>query len=373
VAPKKEPTKRKNRPNKAGGAKIARPRAHKKNPHTPNRPRISPLIVGLGASAGGLDAFKTFFEKMPADSGMAFVLVQHLSPDHKSALADILSKATAMPVIEAEDSASITGNHVYVIPPDATLTIKNRELRVARPAPPRERRKPIDSFFDSLAEDQGENAVCIILSGTGSDGALGLKAIKESGGLTLAQAGVDHAAMSGMPQSAAATGFVDEVLPVEEMPAKLLDYQQHLRSVAWKKGSDGTRGDMAEHLAKISALLRAKLGHDFSKYKEKTMARRIQRRMQVLQIDSVPAYIARLKEEPLQLELLFRELLIGVTQFFRDPDAFAALQTKAIPRLLQNKSGDEPIRIWVPGCATGEEVYSLAILVKEAIERRGRL
>ncbi len=309
---------------------------------------------------------------MPADSGMAFVLVQHLSPDHKSALADILGKAAAMPVIEAKNGASVTANNVYVIPPDATLTIKDCELRVARPAPPRERRKPIDTFFDLLAEDQSENAVCIILSGTGSDGALGLKAIKESGGLTLAQAGVNHAAMSGMPQSAAATGFVDEVLPVEEMPAKLLDYQQHLRSVASKKGNDGTRGDMAEHLAKISALLRAKLGHDFSKYKEKTMARRIQRRMQVLQIASVPAYVARLKEDPLQLELLFRELLIGVTQFFRDPDAFAALQTEAIPGLLQNKSADEPIRIWVPGCATGEEVFSIAILVKETIERQAQ-
>jgi two-component system, chemotaxis family, CheB/CheR fusion protein len=371
VASKSQATKRKNRPNKAGGAKVARPPARSKNPRASNRSRTSPLIVGLGASAGGLDAFKTFFENMPADSGMAFVLVQHLSPDHKSALADILSKAAAMPVVEAEDGASVTGNHVYVIPPDATLTIKNHKLRVVRPAPPRERRKPIDTFFDSLAEDQGENAVCIILSGTGSDGALGLKAIKESGGLTLAQAGVDHAAMSGMPQSAAATGFVDEVLPVEEMPAKLLHYQRHLRSVASKKDSDGTRGDTAEHLAKISALLRTKLGHDFSKYKEKTMARRIQRRMQVLQIDSVPAYIARLKEEPFQLELLFRELLIGVTEFFRDPNSFAALQSEAIPRLLQNKSPDEQIRIWVPGCATGEEVYSIAILTREAIERHG--
>jgi len=371
VAAKRDTRTPDSRPSNNHRAKVARTADRKKKPRSSSRGPTSPLIVGLGASAGGLIAFQTFFENMPVDTGMAFVLVQHLSPDHKSALADILSKITAMRVIETEGGETVAGNQVYVIPPDATLTIENGMLWVARPAPPRERRRPIDTFFDSLAHDQGEKAVCIILSGTGSDGALGLKAIKESGGLTLAQAEFDHSAMSGMPQSAAATGFVDEVLPVEKMPEKLLDYQQHLRSVASKKDSDGTRDDMTEHLAKISTLLRARLGHDFSKYKEKTMARRIQRRMQVLQIDAVPAYIARLREEPLQLELLFRELLIGVTQFFRDPNAFAALQTH-IPGLLENKGTDDPLRIWVPGCATGEEVYSIAILVKEAIEKRGQ-
>jgi two-component system, chemotaxis family, CheB/CheR fusion protein len=328
------------------------------------------LIVGIGASAGGLSAFKSFLSNTPSDSGMAFILVQHLSPDHKSLLTDLLGRSTDMPVLEAEDGMPVEANRVFVIPPDATLTVKDRRLVIERPAPPRERRRPIDTFFSSLAEDQGENAVCVVLAGTGSDGALGLKQIKENGGLTLAQAEFDHTAMSGMPHSAAATGLVDHVLPVEEMPAKLLDYQRHLRQVSGHKDGDGTRNDAAEHLATIIALLRIKIGHDFSKYKEKTLVRRIQRRMQVLQTDTVPSYIARLREDPLQVEALFRELLIGVTQFFRDPDAFDALGAAIEKFIPQNNAGEE-IRVWVPACATGEEAYSIAILLKESMEKQG--
>ncbi|UVK42002.1 PAS domain-containing protein [Mesorhizobium sp. AR07] len=329
------------------------------------------LIVGIGASAGGLSAFTSFFANMPTDGGMAFVLVQHLAPDHRSMLADILGKVTAMKVVEAEDGMPVAANAVYVIPPNATLTFKAGRLRVSRPAPPREHRRPIDTFFFSLAQDQGENAVCIILAGTGSDGTLGLKAIKENGGLTLAQAEYDHMAMSGMPHSAAATGLVDAVMAVEDMPAKLLSYKGHLLVVAPVKGEDGTRQDMAAHLKTISKLLHTRIGHDFSMYKENTLIRRIQRRMQVLQIDKVPAYITLLKKEPDQLELLFREFLIGVTHFFRDPQAFEALERIAIPKLLEDKGASDAIRIWVPGCSTGEEVYSIAILAKEEAERRG--
>jgi two-component system CheB/CheR fusion protein len=329
------------------------------------------LTVGIGASAGGLVAYTTFFEHMPADSGMAFVLVQHLAPDHQSMLSEILGKVTGMPVIEAEDMAPVEPNTVYVIPPNATLTIEHSTLRVSRPAPPREHRKPIDTFFYSLAEDQGENAVCVILSGTGSDGTLGLKAIKENGGFTLAQADSDQTAMSGMPHSAVATGLVDEVLAVEDMPAKLIDYRRHLESVAPRKDGDGVRPETAEHLGAISKLLNAKLGHDFSDYKTNTLARRIQRRMQVLQIADVPAYVALLKKQPREPGLLFLEFLIGVTRFFRDPAAFAALETSVIPKLLQNRGADEAVRIWVPGCSTGEEVYSIAILLREAMERQG--
>jgi two-component system, chemotaxis family, CheB/CheR fusion protein len=328
------------------------------------------LIVGIGASAGGLTAFKSFLSNVPSDSGMAFVLVQHLSPDYKSMLADLLGMSTDMPVLEAEDGMAVEPNRVFVIPPDSTLTMKDRRLRLERPAPPRERRRPIDTFFSSLAEDQGENAVCIVLSGTGSDGALGLKQVKESGGLTLAQAEFDHTAMSGMPHSAAATGLVDYVLPVEEMPAKLLEYQRHLRQVSDHKDGDGTRNDTLEHLPTIIALLRIKIGHDFSKYKEKTLVRRIQRRMQVLHTDTVPSYIARLRDDPVQLELLFRELLIGVTQFFRDPEAFDVLG-EAIDKIIARKSEGEELRVWVPACATGEEAYSIAILLKEAMEKKG--
>jgi two-component system CheB/CheR fusion protein len=324
------------------------------------------LVVGLGASAGGLDAFKTFFAKMPPRSGMAFVLVQHLDPLHKSLLVELLGKQTAMPVLQAEDGMAVAADHVFVIPPNATLTIEAGILRVATPAPPREHRRPIDVFFSSLAEDQKENAVCVILSGTGSDGSLGLRTIKEHGGFTLAQAGFDERALLGMPSSAAATGLVDEVLPVERMPARLIAHGQHLHDMGARKAPDGTRLDASEHLTKICALLRARLGHDFSEYKEKTLVRRIQRRMQVLQLDDVPAYIERLREEPAQLDLLFRDLLIGVTQFFRDPEAFAALEREVIAKLAAHKNGDE-IRMWVAGCATGEEAYSIAILLKEAM------
>jgi two-component system, chemotaxis family, CheB/CheR fusion protein len=249
------------------------------------------LIVGVGASAGGLAAFSSFLAAMPPHSGMAFVLIQHLSPQHKSMLSDLLARATRMVVLEADDGVPVAADHVYVIPPDATLTIQHRRIRIARPAPPRERRRPIDTFFFSLAEDQGENAICIVLAGTGTDGSLGLKTIKESGGLTIAQAQFDHSAMSGMPQSAAATGLVDHVLTVEDMPARLLGYRDHLRQVAAKKDGDGVRHDAAEHLAAITALLRIRTDHDFGKYKAATIVRRVQRRMQVLQIDAMAAYV----------------------------------------------------------------------------------
>lgn len=332
---------------------------------------VHPLLVGIGASAGGLNAFRAFLKHMPADSGMSFVLIQHLAPNHKSIMAELLSKTTDMTVVEAKDGEAVAPNTVYVIPPDTTLTMAGRTLRVVQPAPPRERRRPIDTFFSSLAEELGENAVCIVLSGTGSDGTMGLKTIKEHGGLAMAQAEIDHAAMSGMPHSAVATGLVDEVLPVEQMPAKLIEYQMHMRRVAVHKDGDGTRRDAAEYIAKISALLRSRLGHDFSKYKEKTLVRRIQRRMQVLRIDTMPDYLARLKEEPYEVELLFREFLIGVTHFFRDPAAFTALE-RALLKLVESKDADGHVRIWVPACASGEEAYSIAILATELMERTGR-
>lgn len=329
------------------------------------------LIVGIGASAGGLEAFTTFFANMPADSGMAFVLVQHLDPHHKSMLVDLLGRHTKMNVTEAIDGVDVAANRIFIIPPNATLTISDGALRVSHPAPPREHRRPIDTFFASLAEDQEECAVCIVLSGTGSDGSLGLRKVKEHGGLSLAQADADATAMSGMPQSAVATGLVDHIMLVAQMPALLMDYQQHLNKVAPHKDVDGNRSDTSAHLAAICALLRTGTGHDFSQYKHSTLLRRIQRRMQVLRIDTVPEFITRLRKEPRQGDLLFREFLIGVTQFFRDPQAFDALHASVIPKLLEHKGADDPIRIWVPACATGEEVYSIAILVREAMERHG--
>ena len=325
------------------------------------------LIVGIGASAGGLEAFKAFLAHMPADNDLAFVLVQHLAPDHTSLLAELLGHVTRMPVVEAVDGTRVKPRHVYVIPPNATLTITDRTLKVCRPAPPREHRWPINTFFNSLAQDQGDRAVCVVLAGTGSDGSQGLRAVKEHGGLALAQSGFDDEALSGMPASAVATGLVDAVLPVAEMPARLLAYQKHMLAAHQHHDADGVRDDVAEHLKTICALVRADVGHDFSQYKEKTLMRRIQRRMLVTQAETVPAYIDYLRQHASEHELLFREFLIGVTEFFRDPAAYEALRTIAIPSILADKGNADELRVWVPGCATGEEAYSIAITLREAM------
>ena len=335
----------------------------------PSKPQATPpsLVVGIGASAGGLAAFKTFLANTPADTGMAFILVQHLDPHHKSLLVELLGASAAIPVMVAAHGMAVRKNCVFVIPPDATLTIKDRILSVVSPAPPRELRRPIDTFLSSLAEDCGDKAVGIVLSGVGSDGSLGVGKIKEHGGVTLAQAEFDHVAQGGMPRSAADTGMVDHVVPVEDMPGLLIDHQQYLGVVEKRKDGNGTRTDVRQHLAAITGLLRASINHDFSGYKESSLIRRIQRRMQVLHIDDVPGYIERLKADHGELEALFNDLLISVTQFFRDPDAFEALRRIALAALVSSKAAGAPIRIWVPGCATGEEVYSIAILLSECI------
>ena len=322
-----------------------------------------PLIVAIGASAGGLKAFQTFFAAMPADCGMAFVLVQHLDPHYQSMLVDILARAIAMPVIEAGEGMRVDPETIYVIPPDATLSITGGVLRVERPAPSRLHRWPINTFFSALAEDQGEKAVGIVLSGVGNDGAAGVTAIKAYGGLTIAQSEYDHVAMSGMPENATATGYVDFVLSIAEMPERLIRYRRHLR--------EGRKANIEESLPVIISLLHARLGHDFAGYKTSTILRRIQRRMQVQGLDSVDEFIDRLRRDPGQLDLLFAEMLIGVTQFMRDPAAFAALRGAAFPGLFEGKRDSDQIRVWVPGCSTGEEVYSLAILLREAAEQAG--
>ncbi len=327
------------------------------------------LVVGIGASAGGLDAFRAFFSKTPVDIGMAFVIVQHLDPDYDSALVAIVAGYTAMPVRLAEDGMAVHPNQVYVIPPDAILTVEHGLLRTSSPAPPVARRTSVNTFLTSLAEDQGENAVGVILSGFGSDGALGIAAIKEHGGLTLSQAEFDHHAKSGMPQSAASSGFVDHVLSVEDMPDALLNYRRHRAICDAVKGPEGIRQDLPSHLATICAVLHSRLGRDFSQYKTGTLMRRIQRRMHVLQTDQVPAYIEQLRTLPTEAELLFREMLISVTRFFRDREVFETLEAKIMPGLLAEPRNTDPIRVWVAGCATGEEAYSLAILLTECLDR----
>lgn len=305
---------------------------------------------------------------MPPDSGIACILVQHLDPDHPSLLVELLAAHSRIPVVAAEDGAVVTADHVYVIPPNATLTIRGGILHVERPAPPRENRRPIDTFFQSLADDQGDCAASIVLAGVGSDGTQGLRAIKAAGGLTLAQAEHDETALSGMPMSAVATGLVDHVITADAMPAKLIDHLQSLEATAGWRTSHGTAEDWPRYLTEIAAVLRGAIGHDFTDYKHSTLIRRVQRRMQALGINDVPTYIAALKAGPQEPDLLFRDLLIGVTQFFRDPEAFAALAATVIPPLLADRDPEAPIRVWVAGCASGEEVYSIAILLQEAID-----
>jgi two-component system CheB/CheR fusion protein len=326
------------------------------------------LVVGIGASAGGLEAYRALFSAMPPDTGMSFVLVQHLDPNHVSALPEILRRSTRMAVSEAKNGDRVAPNHIHIVPPNATLTIKAGILQVSTPASLPARRASVDIFLSSLAEDRGENAVGIILSGFGSDGRLGMEAIKERGGLTLAQGDFDHAAQAGMPESAAAAGFVDHVLPVEKMPEVLQDYLTYRSRIDPAKDSQGLRQDMGEHLNAICAILDNRLGRDFSQYKTNTLLRRIQRRMQVLRIDDVADYVEKLRERADEPGLLFQELLIRVTRFFRDPAAFEALAER-LPALIARENGRDAIRVWVPGCATGEEAYSIAILLKEAMLR----
>ncbi len=321
-------------------------------------------VVGIGASAGGIPALKRFFSSAPPDGNIAFVVVMHLAPGRESVLGDIVGRFSPLPTDVVDGETAVEPGHVYVIPPDAALTLEDGHLLTARPGSGVGPRGPVDGFLASLAADRGENAACVILSGTGSDGTQGLRAIKEHGGLALAQEAAEY---DGMMRSAVATGLVDFVLPAEEMAGKLHDYFGHLRETAPRKDGDGLRREVASHLPAICALLRARTGHDFSEYKDSTIIRRIQRRMQVLQRETPEAYLERLKTEPREIDLLFHDLLIGVTSFFRDPLAFEALDREVITPLMENVGPDTAIRVWVPGCSTGEEAYSIAMLLHERL------
>lgn len=253
-------------------------------------------IIGIGTSAGGIEALQKLLPAVLADSGLGYVVIMHLSPEHESALAEILSRSAKLNVATIKNGVAVEPNHVYVAPPNSTVTMDKGKLSLSKAEGPRGLMPTsIDSFLVSLAEDQGENAACVILSGVGSDGTLGLRAIKEHGGLTLAQA---HAEYEGMMRSAVSTGLVDFVLPAEQMAAKLVDHFRHLDVVIAKKGPDGAIKETTDYLVQICAVLRARTGHDFSGYKDKTMIRRVQRRMQVLQIDEVPQFLERLRKEP---------------------------------------------------------------------------
>ena len=353
--------KRKVSPKPRPVQKLSNPRRHQSD-GTDNL-----LITAWGASSGGLEALEQCFKHLPDDSGMAFVIVQHLAPDHTApdhtgALPELLARCTQMRVEQARNNVEVAPNRVYIIPPETTLTIEGRKLRVARPAEPRGKRTPIDSFFRSLARERGENAVCILLSGTGTDGTLGLREIKENGGMAMAQT-LESASYHAILRSAIETGLVDHILPVEEMPGKLLEYAAHLRSLSSKPNA--FQEQIGTHLGKIHLLLQRRTGHDFSHYKESTIARRLERRMKAVQIDTVEQYAQTLERQPEEADRLFKDLLIGVTQFFRDPGAFEALGRKVIPKLFEGKDSTGEVRAAVIGCASGEEAYSIAMLLHD--------
>ena len=332
-------------------------------------------VVGIGASAGGVPALLRFFENMPQNTGMAFVVILHLSPKHESSADQILQRVTHMPVVQVVQTVEIEADHVYVIPPNRHLAMVDGVLGVTPLDRPRGSHIAIDLFFRTLAEVHRERAVAIVMSGTGSDGAVGLTRIKEQGGVTIAQLPAD-AEHEGMPQAAIATGIVDFVLPVVDMPQKLIDLWQNARIIELPPSGDG-EGPIAhlpqqntvelaeEALQRVVFLLLNRTGHDFKQYKRATVLRRIERRMQVRSVHTLPDYCSLLESDPRECHALLDDMLIGVTNFFRDREAFETVEREIIPELFKDKTPADEVRVWVAACSTGEEAYSLAMLLDD--------
>lgn len=327
-------------------------------------------VIGIGASAGGLEALQDFFVHLPTPSECAFVVIVHLPHDHISLLPELLQRQTQIPVLTIEDGMAIAPNHIYVAPPSKDLAVFKNCFQLLDAIQSPGLHLPIDFFLQALAREKQSYAGCVILSGTGSDGTQGLKAIKAEGGVALVQ---DEASarFTGMPHSAAGTGFADHIVPPSRMPEIIGQYFQHaFRLFAGEVGPASlSHGEM---LRKIWAILRIRTGHDFSLYKKNTFLRRIERRLALQKIDDLSHYIKVLRQDPLEVDRLFQDLLIGVTNFFRDPEAFAALENKILPKVLANFPGDQTFRVWVPACSSGEEAYSIAIALKECLEALGR-
>lgn len=326
-------------------------------------------IVALGASAGGLEALNQFFDNVPANINLVFVVVQHLSPDHESHMVEILAKHTLMEVHEAQDGMKVEANNVYLIPPKKEMTIFHDKLFLKD----REQNKahlslPIDKFFRSLAQDQRQKAIGIILSGTGSDGTRGIRAVKEENGLVMVQE-PDGAKFDGMPRNAISTGVVDYILPVVDMGQRLIEYVQH-PYISEDKRLEKAKANEEDTLTKILAVLQDEVGVDFTYYKESTIIRRIERRMVINQVKKLADYFSFLKNNISEVRTLYKELLIGVTEFFRDGEAFNLIEEEVIPQIIEDKSSGEEVRIWVNSCSTGEEAYSIAILFKEYIDKK---
>jgi len=322
-------------------------------------------IVGIGASAGGLEALEQFFGNMPNDCGIAFVVIQHLDPTHVGIMPELLQRITPMKVFQASDKLKVKPNCVYVIPPNKSMSILNGALYLFAPVESRGLRLPIDIFFRSLAEDKMDKSIGMVLSGMGSDGSLGLKAIKDKGGVAIVQ-DPSTAKFDSMPNSANEAVTVDILDSAEALPLKLVKF---LKLVPIKKSEPEIEGKIKGNLEKIIILLREQCGHDFSLYKKNTLFRRVERRKGIHQIDSIQTYVRFLQENPKELELLFKELLIGVTGFFRDTAVWEKLKEQVLPDLLKELPDGYMLRAWVPGCSTGEEAYSLAIVFKEVLEK----
>lgn len=322
-------------------------------------------IVGIGASAGGLEAFELFFKNMPANNGMAFVVIQHLDPTHKDLLPELLQRITTMKVLQVTDNLKIKQNHIYVIPPNKSMSILNGSLHLFETIESHGLRLPIDIFFISLAEDKQEKSIGIVLSGMGSDGSLGVKAIKEKNGIVLVQE-PESAKFDSMPRSAILAVTADIVVPVEQLPEKLIAF---VKSKPLAKTEYENENKNSSSLDKIIILLREQTGNDFSLYKKNTIFRRIERRKEVHQIEKIQSYVRFLQENPKEVEILFKELLIGVTSFLRDKPVWELLGEKILPALMDEIPDGHVMRAWIPACSTGEEAYSLAILFKEALEK----
>lgn len=355
----------------ASGEK-ALPLPHRRNVR-PNRPRADSFpIVGVGASAGGLEALERLLKHLPADTGMAFVVVQHLDPTHESRLAEILSRGTSMPVTEVQDKTRISPNHVYIIPPNANMFLEDGLLRLEARKDPKARYLPIDFLFRSLASTRKSKAIGVILSGTGSDGASGTKAIKLEGGITFAQDSAS-AKYFDMPQNSIRTGAVDFVLPPEQIADHLTRIGRHpyLKLSEIEEEAERTLAHEREDPRnRLLALLSESHGVDFSAYKPSTINRRIKRRMALQGMDHLNDYLRYVRDNPEELQRLYQDMFIAVTSFFREPKSFEALKKIVFPRIMKERSADSPIRIWVPGCSTGEEVYSIAISLLEYLKDR---
>ncbi|HLI19169.1 MAG TPA: CheR family methyltransferase, partial [Rhodanobacteraceae bacterium] len=344
------------------------------NPDTRERSNLPFPVVGLGASAGGLVALKTFLENMPKKSGLAFVVILHLSPKHESVADKVLQTSTRMPVIQVSEPTPLEPDHVYVISPNQDLEMSDGHLRVKEADRPRGHHVAIDLFFRTLADTHQDKAVGIVLSGTGADGAVGIARIKEQGGVTFVQS-PDDAEYDDMPRSAIAGAQIDFVLPAAEVPDKLIEWWKNAREIRLPEPPDANapilhtptdESEAAERaLREILELLAARSGHDFRYYKRATVLRRIERRMQVNVQQNLPAYRDFLKEHPEEARALLDDMLIGVTNFFRDRVSFDALERQVIPEIMHGARRDEPVRVWVPGCATGEEAYSIAMLLAD--------